>query len=987
MEKRTRIILAAIAVAALLLIATWKLRGGDSDAKKQTATSTVKRTKKPGKRRQILDPRKQARGTVHGKVTVVGSTKAIAGAEVCGSARSQKLSSAEMREPTCTKTNSAGEYTLRNLLAARYTVSASAPSYIPNRYRDKSRQNRVSVAVGQEVDGIDIALRGGGVELRGIVKDVGGGPVADALVSVESSSNWGASTLTRSSGAGEFKVWVAPGNIQVSAVADGYAAGYKWGTAPGQFIELFMTPESVLAGKVVELGTGTPVVGARVQLSRSSWSTSSGTAITDSEGKFRLTRLQPGRYKPVATGTGVYGEVKQSIRLGFAQTKEDVVIEVHPAIVVSGRIVIGKDKTPCPAGGVSLHDKVSGRRLRASIETDGDIVFNAVLPGKYKTHVRCSGYLSKDEYPDVEVSKDDVTDLEWLVATGSSIIGKITGADGKPVANARVRASAKASGKNARKQRTWGWARSEADGTYEMKGMASGEYSVRCSSSTHPSMDKHKMVTLGDGDKKTLDISLAAAGEIKGSVVDNKGTPVKDVNVSARGKTRSMGGSSRTKDDGTFVIKGVAAGEYRVMAARGWSRALRAPGKSDDDDHGVRTTVAAGETSSVRIVVESEDGVISGEVVDENGKPVTDAFIKAQRQSERAGASKSSARRSVRWGWWGSGSPIMTNTEGKFTVKDLSPGSYTVRAYRKGGGDGLAESVNVGSSVTITIKSVGSVSGTVLLADGSKPQNFSISVSDEKAGFDRSESFFRTNGSWSMTDLPAGTFIVSVSAAEGTAKQTIKLGTGQNREGVSFKLESRVSIRGRVIDLEDKTPVGGMYLWVSLVKGDGGNNVPSDKKKNISGADGRFELNKVPAGRIYVGVYPMDWENGTHSFARVLRTIKPGSGVIDVGDIPVAKRKLPRRARAGELGFTLKSNEPGIEPEQTKLIVALIKPDGPAVDSGLKVGDQITSIDGHDVSGAKYYNYYALSRVPEGTTLKLGLARGDTVNITTTKPK
>lgn len=987
MEQRKRIGVVVVIAVIAALIAVWKLRNNDGDSGSNASAATPERRAKPRTRQRLINPRTQPRGTIAGTIRVAGTTRPIAGARVCAWAHSRQLATAETREPTCATADAAGRYEINNLVAARYRVFASADGYMAARY--KTRHHRVSVAPGEHVDRIDIVLRAGGVRITGVVKDVGGGPVGGALVSVQASANWDPPvTITTSDASGRFSAWTAPGRIEVSAAADGYAPGNKEAIAPGQHIELYLTPESVLGGRVIRVGSGEPVANARVQLNRGGWwGGNNGVAFTDASGRFRITRLQPGRYKPVARARGAYGEAAQSVLLGFAETREDVVIEVHPAFVVSGRIVVGKHKASCRDGGVRLHDKVSGRYLSADADDDGNVVFDAVLPGNYKTRVHCRDTLPADGYADVRVASDDVTGLEWRVSGGAAITGTVKTAAGEPVAGATVRARSATDKDHPRARRGGGWTQTDSDGSFEMRGLPAGDYSLRCYSDSQPSTAEPTKLSLAAGEQTTVVLTLPAAGKIRGSVVDQRGTPVKDVDVTARGKSWNLRGGSRTKDDGTFVIEGVAAGSYRVVAYRGWRRVLRKPGSSDDDTQGVRTQVVAGETAEVKLIVESESETIRGRVVDEIGKPVTDAFIKAQRESEKSGASRARGRRRIRWGWWGSGSPIMTDTEGNFTVEHLSPGRYTVRAYRKGGGEALVERVKAGTSVTITIKAVGSIAGTVKLAGGGVPADFSVSLRDDTTGFSRSESFFRTSGAWSMTDLPAGNYTVSVGAAEGTAKQTVKLDTGQNRDGLKFVLEGRVDITGRVVDLTSKKPVPGMSVWVSPVKGSGGASFPSDRRKNISGPDGRFSLPKVPSGRVYVGAYPVDWENGTYQYNRVIRVLEPGAGTIDVGDLPVLKRRLPLRERNGDLGYTIVQQDPGTDPSDRTYVVALVRTDGPAAGSGLKAGDEIVAVDGHDVRGENYMLYYALVRAREGTTLRLGLARGATVSITLGKPR
>jgi hypothetical protein len=107
----------------------------------------------------------------------------LAGALVCGDGGGPDLSDAEMREPTCVAACADGAYLLANLYPAFWDVNASAPGHRPGRFRERKRET-LQLGPGQERTGVDLVLRKGGVEVRGRVKDLGGGVMAGALVTL-----------------------------------------------------------------------------------------------------------------------------------------------------------------------------------------------------------------------------------------------------------------------------------------------------------------------------------------------------------------------------------------------------------------------------------------------------------------------------------------------------------------------------------------------------------------------------------------------------------------------------------------------------------------------------------------------------------------------------------------------------------------------------------------------------------------------------------
>jgi protocatechuate 3,4-dioxygenase beta subunit len=1001
MNRRRLMIGGGAAVLAIAVLAAWWMTrdgGGAQEAAgaRATAARGAGRARAASVRR--VDVATVARGAIAGTVRDPKGA-AVAGAEVCAYASSPELSDDDTRDARCATSRADGRYRVASLLPASYEVHAGAPRFLPGRYRDRERRtSSLRLSAGQERGGIDIVLRPGGVELTGAVKDIGGGPVDGAWVRA-GPETWGDVALAhaRSGADGSFRMWVAPGGVHLIATADGYAEGNQSATVPGQRVEILLTPESVLAGRVVLAGSGAPVAGARVAtggpgsfgaMQEDSSPGAHGSAVTDEAGRFRLARLPPGRYKPVASTPDGHGEARESVLLGLGQTVDGALIELHPAALVVGRVLVAGNRVPCREGWVSLHDAKADRGAGGSVE-DGRVEIKAVMPGSYEVEVGCGGFRAEDEYPALVIAAGTAPpEQEWTVRAGGRIRGAVRSADGEPVARAWI--SARLDSPEPRKSWRGGdGAATEEDGSFLIDGLRAGTYEVRVDVADLPVPEAPQRVAVAEGGEAAVELRLEEGGGVVGDVVDDAGRPVPRVTVLAQGRARwSFGNdSAQTRDDGSFSLDGLRPGAYRLVAMRagvfGWGAGMRAPGKGDDDQSGQEVRVVAGETAHVRLVVESQSGAIRGRVADPQGSPITDAYVDAERESESAAAAAGSARRSMHWAW--SRTPVLTDTDGKFALEKLSPGRYTVRAFRRSGGEALAEGVAVGASVTLTIRRTGSIAGKVSIAGGGAPETATVVVHDKQTGFTRSESFFRTGGAFVMRDLPAGAFEVSVEAAEGTGQTRAQLAEGQNRTGLSVELSARATLTGRVISLEDGKPLPGFMVRVQPVGGSRFSISMGSTAEELSDAAGRFRAENAPAGQVEVLLFPSDFRASDHGFGRRSAVLE-GGRTTDIGDVHVPRRRLKLDESPGDLGFTLKENPIDTEPGSEVLAVAVVRKDGPAASAGLQVGDVIVSIDGHDVR-AEPSLYWSLSKVSPGTTVALGLQRGAVARITAGPPR
>lgn len=910
----------------------------------------------------------------------------IAGAQVCARLSGPRLPSEMTLEPRCSTSGASGAYVIDALPPVRLGVSAQAPSYRPGAWRPADRQrDYLTLAPGEARAGIDIVLRSGAVEIHGIVKDLAGGVIEGALVT-SSGRWWGGgdegAAFTHSDDEGRFSMWVAPGDHVLVASADGYAEGNRSGVAPGFTFELRLSPESVLAGRVVD-GAGKPVADVTVTAEGEGWDPSQ--ALTDEDGRFRLARLEPGRYKPFARHDHGIGQVAQSVLLGVGETRDDLEITLHPAVAIRGHVMIaGESPTPCEHGSVSLKGEQPSNTARAETAPDGDVELIGLLPDTYHVEVHCDGKLARPKYDDIVVADVTSDGHVWEVDAGQRLLGRVLDDSGAPVHGASLWAAP--AGVAGRGQQTYAAALADpSDGTFELAGLLPGEYDVHASAEGFIDQEPPPRATIPATGDAEITITLRHGGVIEGRVIDEHGQPVAhaDVRASGTGWHRSS-----TDDDGHFRLDAIEAGEHRVTASEGWSMQMRAPGSSDDDIQGERVQVRDGEVVSVELHVESQSGRIRGRVVDGDGGPVDDAFITSIRESDSAAKASGRDRERARWGSW-SRPPVLTDGSGEFTLEQLAAGQHTIVAMRKGGGEGVIEHVEVGrTGVVVTIAEGGRIAGNVALTGGGHPARFSISADDSAQGISRSESFFESGGAWAIEDLPPGNYDVRASADDGTTQTTVKLAAGEVKAGVALELTPRIDVSGTVVDLDSGEPVPGMSVVIAprmgefmFNLGDGGD------KANITDDAGAFTVERAPAGKVRVMVLPRNFAGGAAYGWSTIATQIPGDQKRYVlPPLRVVKQRVPRGGRSGDLGFELAESNRDEPDEDRRLLVAVVRPGGPAATAGLKLGDEVVEVAGHEVRGVDSYRFEDLTSVPQGERVTLELADGRSVTIVAGPP-
>ncbi|MGE5183904.1 MAG: carboxypeptidase regulatory-like domain-containing protein [Acidobacteriota bacterium] len=876
----------------------------------------------------------------------------IAGAHVCAEIQKRDAPRSRRRTPACTFSDEHGAYVIESLAPSLYSVAAAAPTFRPGFAKVAGDDGLNRLGTGERLAGVDLVLQRGAAEVTGNVMDAGGGPIAHALVRAAHDGDDGAA-LVETDEHGTFSLWTGPGEVSLDVSADGYTDSSAQTTAPGN-VAVSLRPEATISGTVVDAATNQPLAGIAVDTATREWDTwmNPGAEVTDDQGRFRIDRLRPDRYSVLAHSDHGAGMSESSVIVSVGQHVDGVIVKMQPAYRVSGKVVVaGTPPAPCREPSLLLRVRVEDLPIGGTGDHDGSVHVGGLLPGTYEVDVSCADHVSPVEQPRIEVTDHDVDGLIWTVTTGATIRGRVRTRTGAPVGGARVETATDV-------------ASTTGDGSYQLRGVRAGDNTLFVTSDRGVSPLAGWRVSVPDSGVLERDLVLEEAGTLHGTVVDAAGMPVIDALVLGAPVIADAGREyprARTARDGSFTIVNVREGEYRlqVFAARRGDEPMALSAGSLDDQGRLRVEVRASQTTTIRIAVEPHDGTIRGTVSDAAG-PVPDVFVVAHRETGDGGAVEHTRYVPI-------SDAVMTSPTGAFTIPLLAAGRYTLRAFRNGGTEAIAEHVAVGSTVAMKLPAAGSIEGT-LHVKGGAPDVLIVGVNDARTGFDRTERFFRTGGHYVLRDLPPGAYSLRASFGNSGTGADVTLGEGEH---AVVDLEAAgAAVSGRIVDVVARHPVAYLEL-TAIVSG-----MPLGQATTRE--DGSFRFDNVPAGAVAIrGI------DGRYRFETLRRV---GAVDTDLGDIGVAREPQSPGSRFGVPGITWVEYPDDMPSDQRAFQVAAIDPRGPAAATELRAGDIVASIDGIPVTGANRAAGWALMDAPPGTTIQFGLARGTTVAIVLAAP-
>lgn len=769
--------------------------------------------------------------TIDGRVTDVGGT-GLAGALVC----------ANTWPPACAVSDTSGAYAIAGIVAddvSSAKIRAQRAGYLVQgmSFADSSTGRH---------RGVDIQMGPGGVLLSGVVRDFGGGPIARAFVATDDA-------ITLSDDGGHYALWLPETFAAITATADGYTAAQQHVQPPGQ-LDFALLPEATLDGTAVDAATGRPMPQLRVAITSP---TDVEPVVSDADGRFHFGKLEPGLYTLAVDDDHATAIHDSAVTVELGAHVDDVLVRTVPAFEVSGRVTIEPGGERCPNPVVVLSGDATphyGQLDEPGVRVGG------LRPGTYDVDVGCADHLSRPDYGKIVVADHDIADQVWTVSAGATIRGRVVNAHGEPLGDIAVYADEVAPAEVNR--RSAGQSRTDGDGRFTIVGLkpVRHELSVTPPHGGQTSDATHAIVELALDHPAQHDFVIDdSAGVLNGRVVAQDGTPFANLSVAVTPVNGSSGGIGMQTDElGRFTTDGLL-GDYRVTLAYD-DVALPITGA---DATGTSVHISHGATREITLTTHRPDGVIRGRVIDDQGQPVDDAFVAVSKYD----ASWPDAA-------FGALVEVMVAPDGTFTAAHLPDAQFTVRAYRKPGGEVVTQPVATGANLTLQLLPAATITGLVHLG-GAALDKFEVELRDSDSNWqNHRDELYGSRGRFALHGVTAGHHHLAITSPSGGKIVDLDLAPGQTKD-LDVEIDPMATVTGRVVEQDTGEPVAGVEVIPNL----------GYCKTATTDASGRFRVEVAARGEIAFSIMAPDDVIHTSWSSRTYKTVTITSATLDVGDI------------------------------------------------------------------------------------------------------
>ena len=510
-------------------------------------------------------------------------------------------------------------------------------------------------------------------------------------------------------------------------------------------------------------------------------------SFTSDDGSFVLEHVPTGAVNLVATAPG-FMQSTTNLDVQAGKELEGIEVELDRGVRLAGKVT-SANGTP-----------VSDARVRfvstgpvppmpgqegATTDANGDYSFDALEPGERTVEAshRTLGTTRRSV-----TLKDAETRLDLQLDAGMPVTGMVVDEGGSPVGDAQVSAFGAGSSRG-------GSARSSADGSFEMDGLAAGRYRFTATKSGY-AQARQEDVDISSG--APVRLTMGSGGTIYGRVTGVEQRDLAQTSVRATASGTYL--SAAVDPSGNYRIEGVPAGTFQVSASV--NTAAFGGGRSTPAQ-----TVTVEAARSQQVDLEFRDDIVVDGRVTRNGTPLAGAIVSFV---PKTAAAQTAARGT-------------TDADGIYEITGLMEGEYDVAAIDTDRFSPYYTTATVRGSTTFDIDfTTVSLRGRVIDASTSEPLG-SASVDLRPASQLESPRMGRgaatdNSGAFAIDFVPPGSYLLTVTR-DGYGNLVREMTVGQ---GATDKLELKLSrgdgVTFRIGDARDGRTLRG-YATVTDAMG------------------------------------------------------------------------------------------------------------------------------------------------------------------------
>ncbi len=316
---------------------------------------------------------------------------------------------------------------------------------------------------------------------------------------------------------------------------------------------------------------------------------------SDSNGQYTIKGLSTGIYTVTAIPPSSNHDLAPLRIEGVSVTKDNITV-LNLILPIAGTLTgYIKDKMGNPVANARI--SIGGKETQS--QSDGRYTCYNLSPGTYSltTNAPQNSILIGKTIQDIPIIAANTTIQDVVLDTGGIITGVIRDADLNPVANVSVSAHDRNTHQNTR---------SDINGSYTIYNLPPGTYTIAAMPSADVNLIKQTFqnIIVQVGATTTQDFILQSGGIIMGTITDESGKPIGNVQVNVKNSNKY----TRCNVNGQYIIKGLPTGMYSIEVT---------PDKGVPYFKKVINGVAiVGEITEQDIML-SKGGIISGEIIDD----------------------------------------------------------------------------------------------------------------------------------------------------------------------------------------------------------------------------------------------------------------------------------------------------------------------------------------------------------------------------------